>query len=339
MSEGIVVEDAIMSLERMQNFVADDLIQRDKLGDAFSFESAVDPANRLISLFSKLPKDALFEFPAEQLVVVKELSDSTYNLFQQVLTFNSRSADAEGQHTSLLTNLASVYQPTFNRIFPLISYSVARTADFGKLSQDGRAAVQSVRDETSSALKEIKATSETAAEILRGVQAAAAEQGVTQQASYFKAEADKHAATSESWRKWTVRVAFALGCYGIATLFFHKWSWLAPKNTSEAIQFTASKLLIFFVLSFLLFLCSRNFMSNRHNEIVNRHRQNALMTYKALADAGGTAEARDVVLSHAASAIYKLHDTGYAKTSDGNSGSSASIIEMIPKMTMPVNMG
>ena len=92
-----------------------------------------------------------------------------------------------------------------------------------------------------------------------------------------------------------------------------------------------SKILIFSVISFILYLSARNFLSHKHNAVVNRHRQNALMTYKALVEAAGEKQqASEAVLLHAAACIYAPQPTGYAGGGSDVQGAT-SVIELLSK--------
>ncbi len=98
-------------------------------------------------------------------------------------------------------------------------------------------------------------------------------------------------------------------------------------------QIVASKVLIFAVLGYMLLLSARNFLSHKHNSVTNKHRQNSLATFKALVDAGGTQEARDVVLKYAAASVFTPQETGYANTTSGGSSPSAStVVELTSQM-------
>ena len=331
--EGIVRE-ATTSLVRVQNFSPADLIQKEKFGQA-SFEEAVEPAQKIVELFRQLPASTLELLPQSELQTVRAQSDSVYQLFKQILEFDIEAGDVKNRQSQFIDKLKASYQSHFTQVFPLVSYSIARTVDFNRLEEQGRAAVQSVRDQTDNLMSEIAKQKEEAARILEEVRKTAAERGISQEAYYFKGEADGHATEAEVWRKRTVVMAIVVGLYGVSTLFIHKIPFLAPANTYEAVQLVAGKLIVFFVLVYMLSICARNFLSNRHNEIVNRHRQNALMTYKSLVDAGGTTEARDVILNHAAASVYQLHDTGFTKPVDSGGTSSSSIIGLLPKPSLP----
>jgi membrane protein implicated in regulation of membrane protease activity len=168
--------------------------------------------------------------------------------------------------------------------------------------------------------------------ILEEVRKVAAEQGVSQQAHYFAQESIEHDKEAKWWRNWTVVTAGLLVAYVAATAFLHKWSFLAPTNTYETVQLALSKALAFIVLAFLLLMCARNFFSHKHNAIVNKHRQNALLTFKALVDAAGSEERRDVILTYAASCIFSPQETGYAKGS-GAPDMPLNIIQALPKVS------
>src|SRR5438045_5114225 len=105
-----------------------------------------------------------------------------------------------------------------------------------------------------------------------------------------------------------VLVAFALATWVLGF-------WIAPTNNYQAVQFCVSKLLIFSTIAFILYLCARTLMAHRHNEVVNRHRQNALLTFNALADATSSPQTREVVLTHASACIYAPQESGFSKPS------------------------
>ena len=57
----------------------------------------------------------------------------------------------------------------------------------------------------------------------------------------------------------------------------------------------------------------------------NRHRQNALLTYRALVAAAGEHETEDIVLAHAAVCIFAPQETGYSGSKSEGIGKSKSL--------------
>jgi len=332
------VQEVTELLKKITNFDTNSLSRQDELGKAFAFTEVVPYARQIIALFEKIPSAALEEFPAQQLKIIKDNVNLVLNKFIEIIDFDAAKNNAQQTRTNIISQMQPTYQTVFTALFPLISYAMARTVDFNALSDQGRTAVQDIKNQADTLMKGLEEQKKEGAKILDDVRNAAAEQGVSQQAKYFAEESKDHEKLAEKWQGYTIGMAIAVGVYGILSFFLHKIPWIAPTDLPSSIQFIASKLLIFFILSYMLFLCSRNFLSHRHNQIVNKHRQNALMTYTTLVDAGATPEARDLVLNHAAASIYRLHDTGYVRGSGSReSSSSTSIVEMMPKATMPLS--
>ncbi|MEK9281155.1 hypothetical protein MTR72_16260 [Bradyrhizobium sp. ISRA442] len=164
---------------------------------------------------------------------------------------------------------------------------------------------------------------------MEDVRRVAAEQGVGFQAAYFKSEADKHDIAAGRWRFWTMLAAALVALIAGASLFVSKIDLLKPQDAYEAIQLLAAKLVIFTTAGYLLMLCARNSLAHTHNGIVNRHRQNALLTFQALVDAAKGEDKKDIVLTHAAACMFAPQETGFTKH---QTESGANIVQMLGKL-------
>ena len=105
----------------------------------------------------------------------------------------------------------------------------------------------------------------------------------------------------------------------------------APNNGYDTVQLAVSKLLVFGVLSYMLYLSAKNFMSHKHNAAVNKHRQDALVTYRALVEAADGAGNRDVVLTYAAACIFGPQSTGYVAEGGDSSAAPRSVVELLSR--------
>jgi hypothetical protein len=237
-------------------------------------------------------------------------------LFDEIKTIKLADGDFVSRRDELISQTSQANDIYLAKIQPLIAYAVARTVDFNSLTIEARKAVQAIRDENANLQHELEIISNESKQVLQQVKDAAAEQGVTQQAIYFKDEAEIHNKASVKWLSASVVSIAVLLCYSTLSLFFPYIDLFTADDVVEAVQLTASKLLIFAVLTFAAVQCVKIYLSHKHNEVTNRHRQNALMTYTTLANAAGTAEAKDVVLQYAAGAIYSPTDSGYLKSED-----------------------
>lgn len=327
------IDAAKDSLIRVQEFQIGDLPRREELGSAMSFEESLDHARRSIRLFQQIPIDHLQDLPEADLKKVKSNADTLYNTFSSMLAFSPSSADnPAATRTQLIEQLKSQYDSFFQALHPLIAYLTSRQRDFAALEREARAAVQSAADEARTLKDQLLNDREEAQRILEEVRRVAAEQGVSQQAVYFKEEAEKQDVEAEKWRTYTVRTSIGLGMYAVASVAVYKIPFFTPADNYQAIQLSIGKLIIFAVAAYMLFLCARNFLSHKHNAIVNRHRQNALLTFNALSDAARGEDKRDIVLVHAAACIFSPQDTGYTRHSSGQEAASTKLIEVLPKL-------
>lgn len=331
MSTDEIRKRALSSLNRMQEFDPQTLVRTEDFGRTNDFRGAVEPAMRLINLYKQLHPTALQDFPPEQLNSVLSTSNRDYQLFEQILKLDPAQGLAASTRDQYVNQIDATYQPTFSVLHPLIGFSLHRVADFAALERDSRAALQGIRDQANEFRQEVEAIKSAAETALEQAQKAAAEHGVTQQAIYFRDAAKEHSDEANSWQKATWWWAGGLAGYAILSLFLHRIPLLIPRSTYDALQLSISKVLIFAVLSYMLYLSARNFIAHRHNAIINRHRQNALMTYEAIVTAAKEGANQDVVLNHAAACIFSPQPTGYSGDGKGESPGPKSIVEVFAR--------
>ena len=241
-------------------------------------------------------------------------------------------SNPQGTRDSIIQQLVDSYDPTFQTLHPYIAYSLHRSADFQRLDADARATMQSISDRAAKIESQLQEHEKEAQRVLMEIRSVAAEEGVTQQSTHFRAEADRHEKEAETWRTRTTNLAIALGIYAALSIFFHKMPFLAPLSSYETVQLAVSKVLVFSVLAYMLFLSARNFLNHKHNAIVNRHRQNALMTHRALIEGASDHGIREAIMVQAAACIFSPQNTGYTgAASTSESSSPKSVVELLSK--------
>lgn len=325
------------ALESLQKLDPASLIRREELGSVFAFDTAVEPMQKLKDFFKQINRDNLKEIPEPSLDLIMNQLNNVAGTFQAIKNFNPTVVNAEENRKNLILELSYKYTECFNALNPLISYMLVKSdstapKEITSLISETKTKVDSFLSEVDLIIETMtkhKADMETIAIATRKT---AANAGITQEAIYFKQEADEHKELSAKWRANTIWTAVGLIACAISSLFVYKSDWIKPMGTEEHIQFAISKFLIFGTIAYGLVLCARNFLSHKHNEIVNRHRQNALLTFDALVKAaGGSEDKRDIILTHAAACIFAPQETGYTKSSSTNDASPMKIIEVAQK--------
>lgn len=325
-------EEASSSILRIQQFDTHDLARESDLGTSLDFKDAIQPAQQLVDLYNRLSIKALDDFPDAQLTVIRDNANADYKLFSQILEFSPKQQNPHGVRQTYIDQIIAAYPTAFQQLHPFISYSLHRSADFQRLDTEARATLQSIEDKAQKITEQLAGHESEAQRVLDEIRNVAAEEGVTQQAAHFRAESEHHETEAENWRKKTINLSWLLGAFAVVSLFLHKIPFLAPTNTYDTVQLGISKILIFAVIAYVLFLSARNFLNHKHNAILNKHRQNALMTHKALIEASGDSGVREAIMLQAASCIFSPQSTGYAGANGSNEVSAPkSMVEILSK--------
>lgn len=319
------------ALERVQTFEPETLGRVDDLGRQMNFAEAVKPAEAIIAVYKRIPMSALPDFTDGQLNTILAQANADYSVFKQILEFNAASADAVGTRTNIVANIKVRRDQVFDQLWQYVAYGVARITDTSLLETQARATIQGIEDQAGKLTDQLTKAKSDADSALAAIRAVASEHGVSQQAIYFKDEALTQESLAERWLTYTYRFAAALGVFAILSLFLHKVEWIKPQTNAEMFQLITSKVLIFTVLGYLLLMAARNYTTHKHNAVVNHHRQNALLTYRALVTAAEDTGTQDIVLAYAASCIFSPQETGFAHGKGDTGGGSKSVLELLTK--------
>lgn len=326
-----IYETCRQALERVQTFDPMTLGREDDLGRQMNFVEAVKYADEIIALYKRIPISTLTDFTDSQLNSILTQANADYSVFNKILEFNAASSDAVSTRTNILNNLKNRRDQLFDSVWQYVAYGVARITDTSLLEIQARATIQGIQDQAAKLTEQLAKSKTDADSALAAIRAVASEQGVSQQAIYFKDEAQSQESLAATWLTYTNRFAVALGCFAILSLFLHKFAWIKPENNAEMFQLITSKVLIFTVLGYMLIMAARNYTTHKHNAVVNRHRQNALLTYRALVTAAEDTATQDIVLAHAASCIFSPQDTGFSQTKNDSGVGSKSVLELLTK--------
>ncbi|WP_257307003.1 hypothetical protein [Geothrix campi] len=325
-----MLKEAKEALEAIQSFDVKSLIRERELGELSSFREVVEPAERLISLFRQISPETLEDLPTNILQGhIRDYAIQVMAYFNQILAFQP--AQGQGARDQLISQITNYYVPTFSTLFPLIAYANTRTIDLGRVEREAKAVVDRVTKQAKDIEVSLQTQVNRVTEVVETVRKVAAEQGVTQQAIYFKDEASHHRTEADNWGKYTFWWAIGLGAWAITSLFLARWNWLKPEDAYQHVQLIVSKALVFAVISFMLYLSAKNYLAHRHNEVVNRHRQNALLTFEAFVKASGDPEAGKVILGQAAACVFAPQSTGYSQEGGIDAAKASSVVEVLAR--------
>lgn len=332
MSDG--AEDAlaqtIAAVESVQNLDPQQIARTETLGRALDFSAAIPAFRKTVDFYRQVPVQFLPDLPEQQRNQLRGQAEQFLSINQRLMSFDpAQSGNSVEARDQLIGEVDGAFLTAFSNLYPLVSYLAARQRDVSAVEREARAVVEAAKAQAELLAQNMQAAEAEATRVLAEVRKTAAEAGVSQQAHHFAQQATTHAGEATTWQKYTVRTAIALTAFAAVSVVLGT-SVLEPENPYEAVQLSIAKVLIFSTIAYLLFLSARTLMAHRHNEVVNKHRQNALLTFNALAEAASSEQTREIVLTHASACIFAPQESGFAKPSGGQ---TPSLVEVLPRVS------
>lgn len=290
-----------------------DFIRRDSLG-MYSFEEVEEEVSDALGFHRGLRDLPLSEVPAPTLNKFNTRTQAVFNSLKDMLNFNPQEVgDPNTQHAQLIKQFRNAWSQAFDELAPYLAYIQPRGAAVDKAVEEARAKLDEVSKEQVRVLQEVSSASDEADKILQSLRSAAAEAGVEQHATHFSSEAGFHSDQAEFWLKATAGIAgfTALLAGLVVAAYLNEW---VTVPSGQWVQVAIGKVVFFSILSFGLVWCGRNYRSHQHNYVVNKHRENALATFRAFTDAASDEATKNGVLLRATEAIFSPGASGYVNT-------------------------
>ena len=106
----------------------------------------------------------------------------------------------------------------------------------------------------------------------------------------------------------------------------------SAETTGEIVREIGGRFVVLTLLAFALGFTVRQYTSSKHNQTLNRHRQNALRTFETFVSAADDKETRDAVLLEATRAIFAPQPSGFLRAGH-ETESPSTIIEVIRRFS------
>jgi len=189
------------ALSKLSGIRPEDLVRREELGAALSFEGGVQYFDRILKLYRDLRTCTLDGVPYQALVNLVRVANDTIKQVEEVQQFSLQKypQNALGTRDALIERVRDSYDPVYQTVTPHIAYAIRKGTDFEALENEARETLQSIRAARDEQLRVQKALEAEAQQIVESIRRAAAEAGVAQHAIHFAQEATSHGKTAKWW--------------------------------------------------------------------------------------------------------------------------------------------
>ena len=286
----------------------------------------------------KSSRESLLSLSWDDLQEVSVNLQKFFDWTQQIKSFQIGSSNPREIHDNLLQSISDFCSSVKTFFRPIIPYlSLNRITQLEtQVNETVVTAVGKLNAETGKAAKDNAERQQEFEGLKTNMENLLAEETVSQYKAVFSDQAAQH-------RKWAGRWLVSAGSAGLATIGILLCFFLLPVFEIEDTNKWSSILQNLFTKGFLLspiFVwlnrSIKNYTAQKHLEVINTHRQNALETFDTfVAAAGDNTETRDAVLLAATGAIFDANHTGYMSTKTTGSDSRNPILHIIRESVFP----
>ena len=315
------------------------LKRTDLAGAGFSFEPVHQDLLIVHSMLREIltsPSDWLFNLPRGTAKSVGMYLQEFDEKLQAIVDFNTSGENPSDTHANLLQEISVFCSSMKGSLSQIIAYLKSKQVEKfeSQINATVTNAVEDLSAETNRT-KEIndQATAELAEKqndvdrLKLELENELRKKSISSHEKIFADQADKHQMWSWIWLGVTVILTLVFGY-----IFWELLKHLEPTGSQlpAILQNLFTKGFFLSLIYLLLNRSIKNYTAEKHLETVNRHRQNALATYEAFAEAAGeNQETRDAVLLASTDAIFDANQSGYLSAKTNRSDSTNPIQQVV----------
>lgn len=315
-------------LDELAEIKATSLARTDELSRDINFSEAVPPFEEMLDIMKQLHQRSIDRLALKQITHIITACTNLKNLIAQVRDFNINQNTPADVCTAIIQEVKNGYDGIMEPLTVPLAFTATLATDYAKIEREAKGYHATMKEEAANFKKLLDSQKLEAQNALQAVKDQAAEAGVATNAQIFLTDSGNHAKIANKWLIATI--GSAIVTFLVAVLFVFISFKYKPDTTAAAIQYVVSKLILLSTLSFGIFWCARNYKSSKHNETLNKHRANALMTFRAFVEGSGDSQIKEAILLQAAQAAFVNRPTGY-ESQEKESQAINPVVEILGK--------
>lgn len=323
----VALETSIKSLEELSRapYNESDLNQVEKC-----INIAVDVAKYLLTIDYDIYPD----------LQRAEINQAARNLTSRLHDLMAPSVLTGDQAYSIFRGAYNDFVSSVNRVIPI---NTAYNPLMNRLEETYDSIIGIVT-ETKESLSESQRVLETLSDLekeskilVEGAKASAQEVIVTRYGIVYDELSKKHNFNANWWLGGTLIIVILLCLFSYFTfqqsLQFIKDNQALLKYSATMVIWIGSRLVIYSTLFVALSVSISNYKANRHNQILNKHRQNALNTFETFVKSSSDDKAiKDAILLEVTRTIFGVQNTGFS-ASDSEGEAQSKVVEIVKSFT------
>ena len=321
------------------------LKRSDLSGAGFSFEFLQENLLIVHEMFRAIltsSLESLLYLSQGQLNTVRQHLHEFYEYVRQIEDFDTSGENPQKAHANLLQNFSSYCDSVKQPLGDITAFLSSRKVS--QLESQVNATTAKAVDRLNTQTSRTKQNNEEAEkqesnrqqefdQLKLELQNQLAEKPISQYKAIFQEQAKAH---HKNARFWLGMAGVATVAFAVAFILLSIFVKIEGTALADTLQNLFTKGFLLSPIYVWLNRSIKNHTAQKHLEVINTHRQNALETFDTfVAAAEGNRETRDAVLLAATDAIFDANQTGYLSTKatspDGRSPVQQVIREIMPQ--------
>ncbi|KAA9130887.1 hypothetical protein F3N42_11030 [Marinihelvus fidelis] len=303
------IENAKELLAELSNISPSSLARKEELSRDINFQEAVPYFEEMLDIIKQLNQRDISRLTTSQVNQIIAGCNNLKGHINNVQDFELNQNSPADVCTQIINQVKAAYDSVMEPLTIPLAFTATQATDYARIEREAKGYHATMREEAQSFKTLLDNYRQEAEKALNAVKEQAAEAGVSTNAQIFLTESTAHANGARTWLKATIAISgvtLAVAIVFVCLSFTYK-----PADIPDAIQYVFSKVILLSVLSFGIFWSAKNFRSAKHNETLNKHRANALGTFRAFVEGSDDPAVKDAILLQTSQAAFSNRRTGY----------------------------
>ncbi len=290
----------------------------------------------LCSFLNKMQKEEYSVFSDNQLKFIAKPLGAILKQYENISNYNLDSRDFADKHHYIIRDYITIYEEIITHASQIVVVSILQKGyinnDLSKTLDEASRELSTInhhRKQTSEAYNAIHKNMIESNKMLDSLKIALDNIAIVKYNSIFEEESNKNRIASYWW----------LGTIGllIASLIYFAFYIIHDKsfstNTHSLIEVISTRVIIISSLFVGLSLSIKNYNAHRHNQTINKHRQNALNTFETFVkSAKGDTQIEQAILLEVTRTIFGNQATGFT-SNEHDVDSTNRVVEIIKNIS------
>lgn len=236
------------------------------------------------------------------------------DVLHRMLAYGPNLSNPRAERDDIADRVESLRDRVIERVRPIVRHDGGPARDLFMQAEEALARISTETKALAEKQDEIRTLAHELALQQAALSVASAVTVSEDLSPHYRKQASEHGKAAGRLLVASVIVGILFGAATALALFKYPPDYSSDGTSEQWIEFVrgaVGRITLLSLVALALSFCLRNYRVNRHLEVVNKRRENALNTFGLLQSAVTTDDARNLVVAELVRSVFGSEDTGY----------------------------